>query len=925
VLDDLHWADLPSLRLLDALGAHVGVAPVLVLGTYRDTEPDAAAGLDGIAAERRIVLRGLPVPDLGRAVAATTGETLASDVLDALHERTGGNPFFASEIVRLLRAEGTLPTAAATALPSGVRAVLERRLERLPDRTETLLRAAAALDAGTTTGADTVLLAAAADVAPADVAELLAPAVRALLVHTDGGRYRFAHALVADTLTARTPPGQRLGLHRRAAAALGARVRAGVGDPAEEAHQLLAAARLSGDPADARAAAASGASAARAAVERAAYEDAVHWLEEGLAALGSAAAPAEVGPEVAETGEAGTVGTGTKQAGPQRAGQEGSPDDGPDRGELLCALGEAALAAGDRDRARSAFADAAAHARRQPRPEVLAAAALGRTGGAAGFEVDLADPDRVVLLEEALAALPSADSAQRCALSARLSVALAFTGAEQRRHELAADAASVARRLNNPRALACALAASCDAMAGPDHVEARRLAATEIIASARTARDRVLELLGRRLRLLALAEAGRWAEVDTEIEGYDRLALPLRQVGLAWYVPLWRGARAIMRGDMRGVAAHGAELQRRAERSASINAELLYLTQQFVVAALAGRPAEITMDRFLQLAPEAAVASLCTTALLRALAGDADAASILHTYLDSRDTRPPDSEWLPEMVQAAQTAVLVADLDAAAVVYEKLAPYAGLFAIEGILAGTWGSVDAHLGRLAQLLGRPEQARSHLAAAVRLDADAGATLGERSRRWAEQTFAPVSGVSAVPDAASFRREGEVWTLAYQGRAVQLRDTKGLRDLAALLARPGRELAVHELAGLPPAAGNGAFELVDGSAIDAYRHRLLDLEAELDEAATAHDPIRGERAAAEREALIDELAAVTGLGGRPRRAGSDAERLRKAVGNRIRQALQRIENLHPELGRHLRVSVRTGTFCRYQPDREVRWTL
>ena len=187
---------------------------------------------------------------------------------------------------------------------------------------------------------------------------------------------------------------------------------------------------------------------------------------------------------------------------------------GPARGVLLCALGEAALAAGDPARSRRAFTEAAAHARRHAQPELLAAAALGLTGGAAGFEVDLADPDRVAPLEEALAALPAADSGLRSAVSARLSVALAFTGAEPRRRNLADAAVAMARRLGDPRALAVALAARCDALAGPDHVAARQGMAGEIVVCARAARDRTLELLGRRLRLLALAEAGRWPEVD---------------------------------------------------------------------------------------------------------------------------------------------------------------------------------------------------------------------------------------------------------------------------------------------------------------------------------------------------------------------------------------------------------------------------
>jgi len=105
----------------------------------------------------------------------------------------------------------------------------------------------------------------------------------------------------------------------------------------------------------------------------------------------------------------------------------------------------------------------------------------------------------------------------------------------------------------------------------------------------------------------------------------------------------------------------------------------------------------------------------------------------------------------------------------------------------------------------------------------------------------------------------------------------------------------------------------------------RRRLIEVAEDLAEAESMHDLVRAERAAAERDALVDELAAITGLGGRARRAGSDTERMRKAVGNRIRQALARVEAVHPELGRHLRLSVRTGTFCRYEPDAEVRWEL
>ena len=133
VLDDLHWADDGSLYLLSALGAHIA-APVLVLGTYRDTEP---GGVAAIAAERRLILSGLSVDELGPAVAELTGEILATGLLGPLHRRTGGNPYFAAEVVRLLRAEGGLAQGrlqSVGGVPAGVRSVLERRLERLPIR-----------------------------------------------------------------------------------------------------------------------------------------------------------------------------------------------------------------------------------------------------------------------------------------------------------------------------------------------------------------------------------------------------------------------------------------------------------------------------------------------------------------------------------------------------------------------------------------------------------------------------------------------------------------------------------------------------------------------------------------------------------------------------------------------------------------------
>ena len=99
----------------------------------------------------------------------------------------------------------------------------------------------------------------------------------------------------------------------------------------------------------------------------------------------------------------------------------------------------------------------------------------------------------------------------------------------------------------------------------------------------------------------------------------------------------------------------------------------------------------------------------------------------------------------------------------------------------------------------------------------------------------------------------------------------------------------------------------------------------MEEEATDADDVGDHDRAERARSEREAIVAALAAAYGLGGRSRRTGDLAERARTAVTWRIRDAIRRVEAVHPELGRHLRASVRTGSFCSYAPEEDPRWRL
>jgi len=194
---------------------------------------------------------------------------------------------------------------------------------------------------------------------------------------------------------------------------------------------------------------------------------------------------------------------------------------------------------------------------------------------------------------------------------------------------------------------------------------------------------------------------------------------------------------------------------------------------------------------------------------------------------------------------------------------------------------------------------------------------------------------------------FRRQGDYWTIRYQGKLARLKATRGLQCLTCLLRDPGREFHVSELiaelADTPVLAGAEAvvrqesgFEmanahaLTSGSILDArakaeYRHRLQDLREDLEEPERFNDSERAATIRGEMDLIAEQLASAVGLGGRDRRTGSDAERARSAVTKRIKESINRISEVIPSLGRHLAVRIKTGYFCSYNPhpDRPVIW--
>jgi TolB-like protein/tetratricopeptide (TPR) repeat protein len=178
--------------------------------------------------------------------------------------------------------------------------------------------------------------------------------------------------------------------------------------------------------------------------------------------------------------------------------------------------------------------------------------------------------------------------------------------------------------------------------------------------------------------------------------------------------------------------------------------------------------------------------------------------------------------------------------------------------------------------------------------------------------------------ARPPGNAFVCEGELWSLDYEGKGAQLVGLKGFFDLARLLAEPGVSIHCLELSGVPLTQDN-AHDVLDEEARRDYRRRIEELLAELEVAQAHNDPARSEPLQRELEAITDELARATGLGGRPRALGSQTERARSAVTWRIRSAIKKIRAAHPRLGQHLAHSVRTGAFCVYEPEVPTTWRL
>lgn len=924
VLDDLHWADTPSQLLLCHVAGHLITSRVVVLAACRDDELHAGAPVVTLlAGVDRVALGGLDVAAVAGLVGDVTGQPLDGLGAERLRQVTGGNPFFVIQVARLGMDRGG--RVADLPVPTEVEAVLGRRLAHLDERTVGVLRSAAILGGP----ADADLVAEVAGEGRDDVLAALERAERARIVRQseDDPRWGFVHELFQRVCSRGLSAAARMELHGRAAAVLERR-----GASATAIAQHLHRAGLgASDPRPAHADLAAG----REAMAQLAWEEARAHFERAAASA----------PRGADHDEL--------------------------RLEALLGLGEARRRAGDLDGAGVAFEEAARLGRRLDRPDVVARAALGFGAGFGGFEVQLFHQRQIDLLEEAAGLLPSA-SPLRPWLLARLSVALSFVGSDARRLALADEAIELGRRSGDPAVLAAALASRCDALAGPDSVAERLSLASQMVALARQAGDRPLELLGRRLRVVALSESGRMGEADDEIAAFERVALARGDPLFAWYVPLWRGMRALSRGDLAGAERWADEAETTGAAGGSANAGILSDILRLVIlverrsADLPDRYQRAAMKDRTLLGPNGVPMLVWGLALIgekaeaRRRVGEIAASGLDRMH-------KADAEWLPAMTQLAEAVAALEDVGLAAEVRPRLEPYGEACVVEGIAAANRGSVHRPLALLAALLGDRDAALAALDRARVVDGAIGALpaahtrwatawvldrLGDRrdrprlveeARRAAREYRAmgldaqaaeaeALAGGAATtgasgdgPSAGELRREGDAWALTWDAVTVRVRHSKGLGDLARLLASPGAALHVRDLeAGTTAVPPTPPDPRLDRRAAAEYRRRLDELQEEVARAESAAAGERASRLRAEREFLVAELKGAFGLGGRPRPAAGDVdERRRKAVSARIHHALSRLEEVHPSAAHHLRHSVETGVWCSYRPERPTRW--
>lgn len=941
VLDDLHSADASSLLLLQFLTHRIGQSSVVVIGGYRNRQPDLgtkSAELLADVATRAVLLElsGLGSHETDEFVREVTGKDVPEDLVQTIHEKTAGNPLFLDEVLRTL---GALPangdlTAVSIRIPNHLREQIRRRLESQSDELLGALGAAAVIGREF----DISTLSLATDISEGELVHQLEIAEKAGVVTLESlGRYSFVHVLFQETLYEQLPTSMRMELHLRVARVL------------EQSHdEKTAAAQIASHYVRLMSAGHAGEArtwsrrAGEAAMRASAFEEAARHFDEAIQTVTFEAVSSD------------------------------------EHVDLVMKLGRALRSAGEGDRARTTLRHAVELAREFKLPEALANAVLDFTPALGS--INPADREMLDLVDEALDLLGDTDSEFRALLLCRwCSLTQWVHDKEEERQQRLAEAKSLAQDLQAPSLQTVAALVELQVQETlPDESMIQGAQAVQRLADESRDGDLILEaqshLIYRRLllgdRKLAREELGTYARLSEESSS------PFHR----WQWRMLEACQLLVDGELDQSLSLSAEALQLASSAPIYDPAIYWAAQRGCYWTVVRDP-----EWFSQFLPlmELAIHQFPTQALPRlgfahfhSYQGQHEEA---HKWLDTVGPSPVDAltrdlRWLGCMCLLGEIAFHLELPDVGARVAEELEPYGGCAAFQGRGVLFWGIPRLSAAAGAAAAGLTERAEVLFEQALRFTATIGARphqahahyyygaflakQGDHARAGTHLTRAkaiyeslnmlyPLSRVeevlktTAVPKSDSgeavLRKEGDVWSIGLGETNFRLKDIKGLHYLARLISQPEREVSALDLASgsasdADAAAGDDlsvgvldpGLEAIDESARRAYTERIKELQAEIDD---SYDPGIKDRLQDEMDALVDALTGAVGLGGRTRKTSSAAEKARLSVTRAMRSAIERIEENDPVLGKHLSVSVRTGTFCSYSPDAssQIRWTL
>jgi len=728
VLEDLQWADPPSLRLLRHLVGSDQEVALLVVGTFRDSDlgtssvlADVLAWLHREPGVDRITLGGLSDAELLALMEAQAGQTIEGVGLvlrDALARETNGNPFFVGELLRHLVENGVIyrhgdhwdikGDLREQALPVSVREVIGRRVARLGEK------AVRVLSWGAVIGRDFDLdiLASAADASEDVLLDALDAAVAAtLVVNVSGERYSFVHALVERALYDSLTPARRARAHRGVADAIEAACGA---DPDPRVGELAYHYAQAGPGSAVKAIAYARAAGDRARA-RLAPDEALRWYGQALGLLDQ-----------------------------QRA------DDPELRCVLLVGMGDAQRQTGD-----AAFGEtlieAGRIAQRIGDSASLTAAALANNRGIQSASGHV-DADRVAMIEAAILAGGDEDGPSHARLLSLLALERGFDGDYPKRRALADQALAMARRLGDPDTLLDVLNRRHDALRVPESLADRLADTAEAEALAARQRDPIRRFWSAINRMSTAIESGDVVTATRCQREATELAAAIGQPTLRWVVAFARCWRVLLTGDADEAEVAAIEALQLGTDTGQPDTAFFFGVQQAAIRWHQGRDGEL-IDMIAAMAADTPQFPAFRAGLARLLA-DADrfdeARALLGRESEAGFPHPHDGQLSSHLAFWAEVVARVGDPVDADRIYRRLSPWADHVLYTGITV--YGAVAHYVGLLDTVLGRYEAAEAHFTRALAVHAELGAPfhLARTHLEWGRMLLArdPADGSGAA---------------------------------------------------------------------------------------------------------------------------------------------------------------------------------